>query len=86
MKAEELANERFPENLYNEDTREKLMYGFIEGYNQATKGAVEVDATVCKLADRAWITPTDEKKFHQEVYDSFKAGDKVRLIVLKEKE
>lgn len=53
---------------------------------QTFKDAVGADAEVCKLTERVCITPIDEKKFHQDVYDNFKAGDKVRLIVLKEEE
>ncbi len=74
MKAEELANERFPSNLYNEDTRGKLMYGFIEGYNQATKGAVEG-----VLVDN--IDGTQDICLHGKRF-----GQKVRVIVLKEEE
>lgn len=41
------------------------------------------DAVVTKLADRVWITPCDEKQFNKDVYDNFKAGDRVRIIVIK---
>ena len=58
----------------------------IDSLQQEQKDAVEADAEVCKLTERVWITPIDEKKFHQDVYDNFKAGDKVRIIVLKEGE
>ena len=54
--------------------------------SQMLKDAVEADAEVCKLTERVWITPIDEKKFHQDVYDNFKAGDKVRIVVLKAEE
>ena len=57
-----------------------------DSFQQEQKDAVEADAEVCKLTERVWITPIDEKKFHQDVYDNFKAGDKVRIIVLKEGE
>lgn len=46
--------------------------------------AVECSASVCKLADKVWVTPNDEKKFHQDVFDHFIAGDKVRIIILPE--
>lgn len=56
--------------------------GVQEGKRLMMEGAVETDGEVCKLADRVWITPTDEKRFHQDVFDNFKAGDEVRIIIL----
>ena len=50
------------------------------------EGAVECSASVCKLADKVWVTPNDEKKFHKDVFDHFIAGDKVRIIIAKEGE
>lgn len=43
--------------------------------------SVECGATVCKLADRAWVTPDDEKKFHEAVYCNFVAGQKVVISI-----
>ena len=42
---------------------------------------VECDATVCKLGDRVWVTPDDEKKFHEAVYCNFVAGQKVMISI-----
>lgn len=44
---------------------------------------VNVDFGVCKLANRAWLTPIDEKRFMQDVFDNFAAGDKVIVQVRK---
>lgn len=43
--------------------------------------SVECDATVCKLGDRVWVTPDDEKKFHEAVYCNFVAGQKVVISI-----
>lgn len=43
--------------------------------------SVECDATVCKLGDRVWVTPDDEKKFHEAVYCNFVAGQKVMISI-----
>jgi len=53
---------------------------------QPNKNMVEADAKVCKLLGRAWITPIDEKKFVQNVYDNFGPDDRVRIIIVKEGE
>lgn len=60
--------------------------GFIAGaeWQKMKKATVKAEAEVCKLTDRVWITPTDEKRFHQDVYDNFKAGDNVEIIIVKE--
>lgn len=49
------------------------------------KEGVMCDAGVCKLADRVWVTPINEKKFHQDVYDHFVAGQKVQIIIMEQK-
>lgn len=85
-RAEQRANEFYPE--LNEQDDVAAWHGFIAGYEQAVKDmmkeAVEAEAEVCKLTERAWITPTDGKRFHQDVYDNFKAGDKVKIIIVKQ--
>ena len=43
--------------------------------------SVECDATICKLGDRVWVTPDDEKKFHEAVYCNFVAGQKVMISI-----
>ena len=74
-------------NPFDWDWRDKRDYArhFAEWQKaKMMEGTVECDAEICKLVDRVWVTPTDEKKFHQDVYDNFKAGDKVRIIIVKE--
>ena len=44
---------------------------------------VVVDAEVCKLTDRAWVTLLDEKMFQNELYNKFNAGDKVVVQIRK---
>jgi hypothetical protein len=44
---------------------------------------VKADFEVCKLANRAWLTAIDEKKFAQDVFDNFAAGDKVVVQIRK---
>lgn len=51
---------------------------------EALKGAAICDAGICKLADTAWVTPFDEDQFRQDVYDNFRAGERVRVIIVKE--
>jgi len=51
---------------------------------QMMKEAVVCDAEVCKLSDRVWVTPFDKDKLHKDTYERFKAGDKVKLIIIKE--
>lgn len=44
---------------------------------------VNADFEVCKLANRAWLTPIDEKRFAQDVFGNFEAGDKVIVQIRK---
>lgn len=71
-----------------EDTFHKIckhfyIFGKQAGAEWMAGQGVCADAEVCKLADRAWVTPLDEKLFQNEVYDKFKAGDKVVVQIRK---
>ena len=78
-KAYEIGGQSFTEDMAVAFTR-----GAEWEKEQMMKGAVSCSAAVCKLTDRVWITPKDEKQFHTDVYDNFIAGQKVKLIVIPE--
>lgn len=44
---------------------------------------MDVDAEVCKLTDRAWVTVIDEKQFRNELHNKFNSGDKVVVQIRK---
>ena len=86
--AEEYAYKGIPAELKSEvkPIADQIIKNFIAGaeWQKRKKATLEAEAEVCKLTDRAWITPTDQKRFHQDVYDNFKAGDKVKIIIVKQ--
>lgn len=44
---------------------------------------ISADAEVCKLTERAWVTPINEKQLQRDLYDNFIAGDKVIVQIRK---
>ena len=44
---------------------------------------ISAKSKVCKLAERAWVTPIDEKQLQRDLYDNFIAGDKVIVQIRK---
>ena len=44
---------------------------------------INAESEVCKLAERAWVTPIDEKQLQRDLYDNFVAGDKVIVQIRK---
>ena len=70
-------------NYYDEVDVKASKEGFIAGAEWQAEQGVSADAGVCKLANRAWVTPMDDKKFEQAVYDNFVAGDKVIVQIRK---
>lgn len=57
--------------------------GFKAGAEWMAGQGVTVDAKVCKLIDRAWVTILDEKQFQNVLYDKFNLGDKVVVQIRK---
>lgn len=57
--------------------------GFKSGAEWMAGQGVNADFGVCKLAGRAWLTPIDEKKFMQDIFGNFAAGDKVVVQIRK---
>lgn len=77
------AAEKFA-HLYDNGTCDGIAQDcFKAGAEWMAGQGVYADAEVCKLADRAWVTALDEKLFQNEVYDKFKAGDKVVVQIRK---
>ena len=62
---------------------EDMSDAFKAGAEWMAGQGVNADFGVCKLADRAWLTPIDEKRFTQDVFDNFAAGDKVIVQIRK---
>ena len=60
--------------------------GIAEGKRLMMEDAVEAKGVICKLSDRVWISPVDEEKFHQEVYDRFVIGQTVKIVIIPDKE
>lgn len=64
-------------------SREQMVEMFKAGSEWMTLQGVNADFEVCKLANRAWLTPIEEKRFAQDIYDNFTAGDKVVVQIRK---
>ena len=60
-----------------------LVNAFKAGAEWMAGQGVNADFEVRKLANMAWLTPNDEKKFAQDVFDNFPAGDKVVVQIRK---
>jgi len=79
------AAEKYSENILanNEDLQDAIEDAFKAGAEWMAGQGVNADFGVCKLAGRAWLTPIDEKRFTQDVFDNFAAGDKVIVQIRK---
>lgn len=56
---------------------------FIAGAEWMAGQGINAEGEVCKLAERAWVTPIDEKQLQCDLYDNFVAGDKVIVQIRK---
>ena len=70
------------EELTGMERLEKLQPSLPYELDKAEK-VVCADAAVCKLTNRAWVTPLNEKQFEADVFDNFVAGDKVIVQIRK---
>lgn len=79
------AADAYSENILanGEDMFDAIADGFRAGAEWIAGQGVNTDFEVCKLANRAWLTPIDEKRFMQDVYGNFAAGDKVVVQIRK---
>ena len=59
---------------------------FKAGAEWMAEQGVCADAAVCKLTNRAWITPLNENQFEEDVFDNFVADDKVIVQIRKKEE
>lgn len=57
--------------------------GFKAGAEWLAGQGINAESEVCKLVDRAWVTPINEKQFARDVYNNFVAGDKVIVQIRK---
>lgn len=71
---------------YLGDANEENRDAFKAGAEWMTKQGVCADAAVCKLTNRAWVTPLNEKQFETDVFDNFVADDKVIIQIRKKEE
>lgn len=70
--------------LYDQGTCDGIVQDcFKAGAEWMAGQGVNADFEVCKLANRAWLTPIDEKRFAQDVFGNFEAGDKVIVQIRK---
>lgn len=73
--------------VYNLDEKcfnhEDLVRQFKAGAEWMIKQGISAESEVCKLAERAWIKPINEKQLEHDVYDNFVSGDKVIVQIRK---
>lgn len=77
------AAEEYGSRFIHPDCKAAGEYGFKAGAEWMAGQGISADSGVCKLANRAWVTPANEKKFAQDVFDNFVAGDKVIVQIRK---
>ena len=56
---------------------------FKAGAEWMAEQGINAESEVCKLAERAWVTPIDEKQLQRDLCDNFVAGDKVIVQIHK---
>ena len=83
--AEEIASDIAPTHpdIDWDECFEKIKDGIKAGAEWIAGQGIYADAEVCKLTERAWVTPINEKQLQRDLYDNFIAGDKVIVQIRK---